>query len=78
MKGLDKGNSEEIFEEVREIIQNKEPGVIDQHVDEFPLSADKRRWYDKEPYSWMIVNAMKFVRDDTLERVNRHLKDRLD
>lgn len=77
LKHLPRERAQIIFEEIRLIMQEREPDLIEEHIEEFPLSLNKRRWYDKEPYSWIIVNALKFSKDETLDLISDFLKKRL-
>ena len=50
--------------------------LIDRHVLEFPMT-NRRRWYDKDPYSWLIINALKYANKDLITDVILYLKGKL-
>ena len=50
--------------------------LIDRHVLKFPMTY-KRRWYDKNPYSWVIINALKYANKDLITDVILYLKGKL-
>lgn len=44
--------------------------IIDEHAISFPLSLSGRRWYDKDPYLWLIINGLKFTDEGFLKKVS--------
>ena len=56
---------------VKDIIKIYEPGLIDHSVLNF---EDKRRWYDKDPYTWLIINALAHAKKRIIDRVIAYLK----
>jgi hypothetical protein len=40
---------------------------------DFPLDINRRRWYDKDPYLWLIMNGLKYASDELLASVTKYL-----
>ena len=76
LKNKEPISREEIINELKEIIVKYDEGLIDRHVSEFPMS-EKRRWYDRNPYSWLVINTIKYADSILTERIVRHLNKRL-
>lgn len=46
-----------------------DPDLFEKHLLEYPLDLKKRRWYDDDPYLWVVVNGLKFASDEILKKV---------
>lgn len=46
-----------------------DPELFEKHLLEYPLDLKKRRWYDDDPYLWVVVNGLKFASDEILKKV---------
>ena len=77
IKHLRKQDRENILIYIKDLISDIDPKLFDRHVHEFPLSV-KRRWYDKDPYSWLIINALKYVDDDAIEKITTQTNEFLE
>jgi len=64
LKQIPKKKRISICSDLKDLIAQKAPRLIDKTVMEYPLSV-KRRWYDDDPISWMAINALRYT-DDTL------------
>ena len=67
MKNIDKEKRENILTKIKDLIIEIEPHLIDDNVLSFPMNQ-KRRWYDKDPYSWLIINSLEYA---TIELINK-------
>ena len=67
---------ERIISGIKELIMNYDSELMDRWVLEFPLTT-KRRWYDKSPYSWLVINSLKYAEKKLLRRVVSYLKKEL-
>ena len=52
------------------------PDLIDKYVMDFPMGL-KRRWYDKDPFSWLIINSLKYANKNLLEKVTALIKENI-
>jgi hypothetical protein len=75
LKISDEMEQEIIFNDIKDIIMNYDSDLVEKHVLEFPLT-EKRRWYDKDPYSWLAINSLKYLDKPALAKVI-NLKEKL-
>jgi len=68
LKELDRGKMNIMLRNVKKIITDTDGDLINNTVMKYPLGID-RRWYDKDPLSWMTINALKFADDSLRKRV---------
>ena len=45
------------------------PSLFDEHLLEYPLDPKKRRWYDEDPYLWLVVNGLRYAEDSLIKKV---------
>ena len=76
LKDIDKKNRDEIFIKIKDLINENNPELIDKYVIEFPMGL-KRRWYDKDPFSWLIINSLKYATKEFLDKVTALIKNNL-
>ena len=60
---------DKIIIEIMVLIKENNPTLLDDFVGEFPLNLNRRRWYDKDPYLWLLFNGLKYANDDLLQKV---------
>ena len=60
-----------------ELITKQAPDAIEKHHLEFPLEGDRRRWYDVDPYLWIMVNSLEFASHEVRTSVAHILIDAL-
>jgi hypothetical protein len=68
LKMSDKTNQEIIFNDIKDIIMSYDSNLVEKHVMEFPLT-EKRRWYDKDPYSWLAINSLKYLDSSAIDKI---------
>lgn len=76
LKDIDKKKRDEIFIKIKDLINENNPELIDKYVIEFPMGL-KRRWYDKDPFSWLIINSLKYAAKEFLDKVTALIKNNL-
>ena len=76
LKDLKKRERDIIMLDIKDIIMDYDNELIDRHVLKFPMTY-KRRWYDKDPYSWLIINALKYANEYLISDVILYLKGKL-
>ena len=69
----DRQKRNEILVEIKDIIIESDPELIDKHVMEYPLDF-KRRWYDKDPFTWLIINGLKYADDELTEKLVKYYR----
>ena len=58
---------------VMAIIKNYDSKLLDKYVMEFPLNLYRRRWYDKDPYLWLMFNGLRYAERSLLKKVAFYL-----
>jgi len=76
LKKLEKYERDVIFEDIKKLDDDFDSKLIDRHVMEFPMNL-RRRWYDRDPYSWLVINGLKYADDVLLAKVIVCLKEKL-
>jgi hypothetical protein len=59
--------------EILMLVKQSHPALMDQFVMQFPLNILRRRWYDKDPYLWLVFNGLRFADDPLLSVVSARL-----
>jgi hypothetical protein len=76
LKYLKKQERDKIISALKDLIMDYDNDFIGKHVLEFPL-PNRRRWYDEDPLSWMVIHVLKYAEEDLLNKVNDFLKSNL-
>jgi hypothetical protein len=76
LRDMDQEKRNSIFEGIKRLDRDFDTKLIDQHVMDFPMNY-KRRWYDRDPYAWLIINALKYADRKLLQNVVDYLKGEL-
>jgi hypothetical protein len=42
------------------LMKQHEPDLLEEFVLDFPLEINRRRWYDDDPYLWLIINGLRY------------------
>ena len=69
LKEMPGAKRDKIIIEIMVLIKENNPTLLDDFVSEFPLSLNRRRWYDKDPYLWLLFNGLKYANEDLLQTV---------
>ena len=57
------------------IINDDAPGLLEKYLLEFPLDQKRRRWYDRNPYLWLMVNGLQHAGPKLLKKVSAYFED---
>ncbi len=77
LKGMRKYKRDKISTEIIDLIKTHDDTLIDNFVMEFPLEIYQRRWYDKDPYLWLIFNGLSKADKVLLKKVTACLKNHM-
>lgn len=77
LKDLPKEKRDLILYRIKKLINKNNPDLIDEHVMDFPMDQ-KRRWYDEDPYLWLVINSLQYANESLLKKVTQLLKKNLD
>lgn len=76
-KDLNKRKRDELCTGIIDLMHQNDSGLIDNKVLEFPLDLPQRRWYDKDPYLWLVFNGLSKADEILLKEVNAYLSKHL-
>lgn len=77
LKELSRADRNRIFREMKQTMLAYDSEIINKTVMHYPLDLINRRWYDKEPLSWMTINGLKFADDVLREQIVELLEKKL-
>jgi hypothetical protein len=66
-----------IISSIMEIIKLTTPNLLEHYVLDFPLDIKRRRWYDRDPYLWLIFNGLKYANSKLIKNVTDYLQKEL-
>ena len=55
------------------LIHKFQAPLIDEDAMKFPLEFPSRRWYDKDPYLWLIFNGLRRANNTLIKKVTDYL-----
>jgi hypothetical protein len=67
------GRRDAKIRDVLSLVKSLSPDLLDRFVLQFPLNILRRRWYDTDPYLWLVFNGLRFAEDDLLIQVAANL-----
>ncbi|MGB7568669.1 MAG: hypothetical protein WBM07_12475 [Chitinivibrionales bacterium] len=74
-KGLPERRKNKLVSGVMEIIKPMDPKLVEKHVLEFPLDMQRRRWYDADPYLWLLFNGLMYANAEILKKTTGYLEE---
>lgn len=64
---------------IMKIVKDNNAGfIMEDFIMEFPLDISRKRWYDKDPYLWIIFNGLKYADKKLLDIVTEYLIENVD
>ena len=76
LKDLNKLDRDKLILGLKDIILNYDNELFDKYVLEFPTPYGKR-WYDKDPFSWLVINVLKYADKDLITDIILYLRENL-
>lgn len=73
-KCMSKKKRDPIVLSIMQIIKKHGSSFIDDAVIEFPLEPLHRRWYDDDPYLWLMFNGLQKADEKLLNEVATYLE----
>ncbi len=71
---LDNEDREDVILAIKDMILQYDPSLMDRYVYNFAIN---RRWYDNDPFSWLVINTLKYCDQPLKSKVTRFLSGRL-
>ncbi len=75
MAELSPEQRDELVKGIMVIIKRESPDFLTDVVLQFPLDLFRRRWYDKDPYLWLVFNGLEYADDAVVEKVVGYFKE---
>lgn len=75
MAELSPEQRDELVKGIMAIIKRESPDFLTDLVLQFPLDLFRRRWYDKDPYLWLVFNGLEYADDAVVEKVIDYFKE---
>lgn len=54
------------------------PSIFEDFLLDFPLDLHRRRWYDRDPYLWLMFNGLAYAKEDVVGAVTRYLRENME
>lgn len=72
---LPERQQEVLMMDLQRLIMKYDDGLIERNVSKFSI---RRRWYDKNPYTWLIINSLKYASAELREKVSEFFLERFE
>jgi len=60
LKNMDHEMRDTMVRDILKLIRSRRPDLLEAGRSlEFPLDLHRRRWYDRDPYTWLAVNTLR-------------------
>ena len=76
LKDIKAKERDTIISEMKGIIESYDDELFDRHVVDYPMTC-RRRWYDKDPFSWLVINGLKYANEDLITDIILYLREKL-
>jgi hypothetical protein len=60
---------EKIVKDLMALIREYDGALLDRFAEEYPLESRKQRWYDQNPYLWILFNGLQYASEEILDLV---------
>jgi hypothetical protein len=65
---------DKLIADIMGMVKSVKPGLLEEFLMDFPLDLNRRRWYDRDPYLWLMINGLKYAPVDLLRQVEAYLQ----
>jgi hypothetical protein len=72
---LPERQQEVLMMDLQRVIMKYDDRLIERNVSKFSI---RRRWYDKNPYTWLIINSLKYASPELREKVSEFFLQRFE
>ncbi len=72
---LPERQQEVLMMDVQRIIIKYDDGLIERNVSKFAI---RRRWYDENPYTWLVINSLKYASPELRGKVSEFFLERFE
>jgi len=76
LKDMSQDERDVYIKEMLKLIKKDCSNLLEMDVLEYSLDLKRRRWYDDDPYLWMLINSLKFADRSFLEKIKKFFRGR--
>ncbi len=69
LQKVDRPLREKIVRDLMELVKEYDGVLLDRFAEEYPLEMRKQRWYDQNPYLWILFNGLRYASDEVIDLV---------
>jgi hypothetical protein len=73
LKSMKSDRRDKVVSHVIGLINERRPGLLEKYLLDFPLDQKRRRWYDRDPYLWLMVNVLRYAGVGLLRRATAYM-----
>lgn len=77
LKEMEPIKRDNLIKGIMVIIKEENPDLLEDFVMEFPKEIRRRRWYDHDPYLWLLINGLKYGKEKLLKKVTVYLEENI-
>jgi len=74
IKEMEEERRDYLIQGIMRLIKEHHPSLLEEFVIHFPLEINRRRWYDRDPYLWLVINGLQYASADLLTKVTAFLE----
>ena len=75
-KDMDQQQRDHLIKGVMNLVTNYDPNLLSyEKAFEFPLTFNRQRWYDQDPYLWLMFNTLQMADMELLASVTEYLEN---
>lgn len=75
LKDMHPKKRDKLVRGILSLIREHHPDLLSESVMDFPLDLHRRRWYDKNPYLWLIFNGLSYAEATLRKKVSKYLHE---
>lgn len=73
LKGMEQTKLDKLIVGIINIAKEHDPNLLHEFLKQLPMNISRKRWYDKDPYLWIIFNGLKYADQSLLKKVDKYL-----
>ena len=76
LQDMDQKRRDALIKGVMVLVANYDPSLLSyEKAFDFPLRLKRQRWYDQDPYLWMMFNTLQMADEALLQSVTEYFED---
>lgn len=66
-----------VIDDLMSLVAKSQPDILHRFTIPTDIERWHRRWYDKDPVYWLVINSLKYADDELLEKAAKFLENQL-